>query len=241
MVRALYRHFACAGLYPYVIARTKYIDAAFQRALVENFDQILIFGAGFDTRALRFKLNRTKVFELDAAVTQQAKRGQLAKRNLAIPPNLTFIAIDFDTENLEDKLVSSSFQAGHQTLFVLEGLLMYLEPASVDGTLRTIKRFAGAGSLVVFDYLYASVIRKEHLFYGEAEAMASVSKAGEPWQFGIERGEVAEFLAGYGFALRDERDASALEEMYFKDSNGRKVAQVNAAHALVTAERNEEP
>jgi hypothetical protein len=46
---------ASKGIYEYVIARTKYIDAVFRQALAEQFDQILIFGAGFDTRALRFQ------------------------------------------------------------------------------------------------------------------------------------------------------------------------------------------
>lgn len=76
----LFRTFYCrilapAGIYEYVIARTKYIDAVFKRALSEQFDQILLFGAGFDTRALRFQAaaQHTRIFELDASPTQQAK------------------------------------------------------------------------------------------------------------------------------------------------------------------------
>jgi len=98
LVRRLFTKVAAPkGIYEYVIVRTKYIDAVFKQALVEQFDQILIFGAGFDTRALRFQdaMGNTNVFELDVPLTQQAKIGQYEKRHLAIPENLTFIAIDF--------------------------------------------------------------------------------------------------------------------------------------------------
>jgi len=107
LVRRLFTKVAAPkGIYEYVIVRTKYIDAVFKQALVEQFDQILIFGAGFDTRALRFQdaMGNTNVFELDVPLTQQAKIGQYEKRHLAIPENLTFIAIDFDKESLSTKL-----------------------------------------------------------------------------------------------------------------------------------------
>ena len=42
------------GIYEYVIARTKYIDEIFQNGIQNNFSQILIFGAGFDSRGIRF-------------------------------------------------------------------------------------------------------------------------------------------------------------------------------------------
>jgi O-methyltransferase involved in polyketide biosynthesis len=63
------------GIYEYVIAQTKYIDAVFKQALAEQFDQILLFGAGFDTLTLRLQTDaqHTRVFELDVPLTQQAK------------------------------------------------------------------------------------------------------------------------------------------------------------------------
>jgi O-methyltransferase involved in polyketide biosynthesis len=59
-------------MYEYIIARTKYIDAAFIQALKQDFDQVVIFGAGLDSRELRFQdINQaTKIFELDAPITQ---------------------------------------------------------------------------------------------------------------------------------------------------------------------------
>jgi len=120
---------------------------------------------------------------------------------------------------------------------MLEGLLMYLQPSSVDATFRTIQEFGGEGSWVAFDYVYASVLRGEKLYDGESEIMASVTKAGEEWHFGIERGQVGQFLSTYGFKPMDEKDAQALERTYFTDASGGIVAHVNGAHCLVTAEK----
>jgi methyltransferase (TIGR00027 family) len=234
----LYRRaFAPAGIYEYVITRTKYIDAVFKRALAQSFDQVLLFGAGFDTRALRFQpaAQQTRVFELDAPITQQAKLQQYQKCGLDIPSNVAFIAIDFDKESLPNKLDMGGFQRGQKSLFVLEGLLMYLEPESVQATFRTIQTYAGRGSLVVFDYVRASVLRHENTLYGEAGVTQSVSSAGEQWRFGIEPEEVSSFVAAYGFQVSDHKNAKELEEMFFTDANGRLVGHINGTHCIVTA------
>lgn len=227
------------GIYEYVIARTKYIDAIFRQALAEHFDQVLIFGAGFDTRALRFQdaIGNTRVFELDVSVTQQAKIGQYQKRRLVVPPNLKFIAIDFDKEALPTKLDEAGFYKHQRSLFILEGLTMYLQPESVDATFQTIRDYAGKGSLVVFDYVYASVLRNEGIYYGETGIAQTVSSAGEQWQFGIEKGEIEQFLARYAMQLINHRDAQDLEKAYFSDTNGKIIGRVNGTHCLVTAEK----
>jgi methyltransferase (TIGR00027 family) len=240
LVRAFFgKVMAPKGMYAYVIARTKYIDAAFKKALADQFDQILIFGAGFDTRALRFQAEagHTRIFELDVPITQQAKIGQYQKRHLAIPSNVVFIAIDFDKESLPGKLDEAGFRQRQRSLFVLEGLLMYLQPESVDATFRTIQRYAGAGSRVVFDHIYESVLRNENIYYGGAGAKQSVSGAGEAWHFGIEKGAIGQFLSAYDLALIDQKDSEALEAAYFSDPRGRIVRRVNGTHCLVTAER----
>jgi methyltransferase (TIGR00027 family) len=238
LFRLLFRRvFAPAGIYEYVVARTKYIDAAFEQALAESFDQVLLFGAGFDTRALRFQAQaqQTRIFELDAPPTQQAKRQQYQKRGLSVPPNVVFIAIDFDKESLPDKLDAAGFQKGRRSLFILEGLLMYLEPESVQATFQTIRDYAGAGSRVVFDYVRASVLRHENTLYGEAGAAQTVSGAGEQWQFGLEPDEVGSFVSAFGFQVSDHKDPQALEAAYFQDADGRLVGRINGTHCIVTA------
>jgi methyltransferase (TIGR00027 family) len=233
------RVFAPAGAYEYVVARTKYIDEAFTRAMAEDFEQVLLFGAGFDTRALRFQAEarRAHIFELDAPRTQQAKIQQYRKRNLDVPPNLIFIAMDFDRDTLPDRLEQSGFRKGRKSLFILEGLLMYLESGSVDATLRTLQEYAGAGSWMVFDYVKAAVLQHAGTQYGEEALLKTVSRVGEQWRFGLEPAEVSPYLATHGFAITEHKDAGELEDLYFRDSAGRRVARVNGTHCIVLAAR----
>lgn len=235
----LVRSLAPIGVYEYVIARTKYIDAVFEKTLGDRFDQILLFGAGYDTRALRFqdKTQDTRIFELDELHTQQAKIKQLRKCNLSIPSNLVFIAIDFEKESLSQKLDMAKFQKGQRNLFILEGLLMYLKPESVQETFQIIREYGSKGNRVVFDYIQASVLRHENTFYGEAELVKSVHKAGEPWRFGIEPGDIESFAVTQGFEVNDHKCAQELEVIYFQDKDGRMVGRVNGTHCIVTMER----
>lgn len=237
--RFFIRVLAPTGVYEYVIARTKYIDTAFKKALIERFDQILLFGAGFDTRALRFhsEAQHTRIFELDAPLTQQAKIQQYRRRNLIVQSNVVFIAIDFDKEPLPHKLDTAGFSKDRRSLFILEGLLMYLDPDSVQSTFQTIHEYAGMGSRVVFDYIQASVLRHENTLYGESGLAKSVSKAGEQWRFGIDSREIAAFAAVHGLVVSDHKCAQELEATYFQDEQGRLVGRMNGTHCLVTAVR----
>jgi methyltransferase (TIGR00027 family) len=238
LIRRFYNSvIAPTGIYEYTIARTRYIDAVFKEVLTEGCDQVLIFGAGFDTRALRFQTEAgdAKIFELDVPITQHAKSDQYAKCGLRIPANVQLVSIDFDKESLSEKLDESGFGRGRKSLFVLEGLSMYLQPESVDETFNVIARFAGEGSEVVFDYVRASVLRQEGSCYGESEIVRTVAKAGERWYFGLEEGELGQFLNQYGLRVVEHKDAQELERMYFSDASGEIVGRINGTHCLVRA------
>lgn len=221
------------GMYEYVIARTKFIDSVFQNAMKSEFDQILTFGAGFDSRSIRFAdLNKkTKIFELDAPVTQNAKINQLKSRGIEINPNTIFISIDFNKESLKEKLLESGFNKNLKSLFILEGLTMYLDSEAVENTFNVINEFAGDGSEVVFDYVYSSVLRGENLYYGESEVYKGVKDRNEPWCFGIEKGEIESFLKNKKLKLIQNLNSEDLENKYFK-KNGNILSKVNGTHCI---------
>lgn len=233
------RKIAPKGIYAYVVARTKYIDSVFIHALDKGFGQIAIFGAGFDTRALRFRhaTVNARIFELDVPVTQSAKINQYRRRGLDIPQNLVFVPVDFDNESFSSKLEEAGFDRNMRSLFILEGVLMYLQPESAVKTLGTIHRLAEPGSEIVFDYIHSSILLKESLCDEEKEILQTVSKMREQWHFGIGKGELESFLSNSGFELVEHLDSHRLEQLYFKDSNGLIIDRVNSAHSLVNARK----
>jgi len=235
--RFFMRQVAPPGIYEYVLARTKLLDEIFVQALENDFPQIVLLGAGFDTRALRFasQSRRTKVFELDVATTQRPKIDILNRKGVTLPEELVFVPIDFNRESLSEVLTVAGYEERQRSLFIWEGVTMYLTPEAVDGTLVFIRDSAVAGSRVVFDYIYASVLRREKRYYGEAEIYETVSRAGEGWTFGLEEGQVEGFLAERGFEIVAHYTPGDLEEAYLTAEDGARFGRINGTHCIVVA------
>lgn len=230
LYRVVTKYVASRGSYEQIIARTKYFDAIFQN-LPDHLEQVIIYGAGFDSRAVRFKnqLVDKIVFELDVPTTQTAKIERLNQSNLEILPYLVFVPIDFDKDILEQKLDEVGFKKDRLCLYLLEGLLQYLQPESVDNIFHQIGTYSCTGSILAFDYSYSSMQRKENIYKW-------ASRFGEKTYFSMKKGEIEPFLLKYGFRLADESDSPRLERRYFTDDKGRLVAHIRGSrNILVTA------
>lgn len=238
--KAFMSKLAPSGIYEYVIARTKVFDAVFLDGLEQGVSQIVILGAGMDTRALRFadKNKGTNIFELDIERTQQPKIEILTEKGVNLPDELHFVAIDFNKQSLSDALIPAGYQEKHKSLFLWEGVTMYLNADAVDSTLRFIRDRAQKGSMVVFDYIYASVLRRENKYYGEKEIFDTVSNAGEGWTFGIEEGAIEDYLDERGFTLVSHFTPAQLQEKYLTTDDGRTLGQINGTHCIVVAITN---
>lgn len=237
MRRFIIRKFIPPGIYEYVIARTKVMDAEFIAALETGFAQIVLLGAGFDTRALRFaELNRgTRIYELDIATTQKPKIKVLQQKKLKIPDELCFVSIDFDNQSILEVLSEAGYQKSQKSLFLWEGVSMYLSDQTVDETLNFIHSGSSSDSRVTFDYIYASVLRREGKLFGEQGSYHMVSSVGEGWRFGIEDGEIGQFLAVRGFELVAHYTPADLEMKYMTFENGKLFRRVNETHCIAIA------
>jgi len=235
--KLLMRQMFPPGIYEYVLARTKVMDAVFEEALKAHLAQIVLLGAGFDTRALRFAgQNRgTRVFELDVVTTQQAKIEVLRKKKIPLPEELIFVPIDFDHQALFEVLSKAGFRDGQKNLFLWEGVTMYLSAQAVDGTLDFIQQRSAPGSRLAFDYLYASVLRRENRYYGEQGIFETISKTGEGWTFGLEEGEIGPFLESRGFEIVTHYTPTDLEKLYLTAEDGTLHGRVNGTHCIVIA------
>lgn len=209
------------GAYEYLIARTQHYDNLFRHALDEDVPQIVMLGAGYDTRSIRFKdsIRHTRIFELDMPATQQHKIGLLQKANISIPRQLSFTPIDFSKDSLDDVLDKAGYDKTQKCLFVWEGVSMYLSEGAVQDTLGFIKRKSGPGSAVAFDYFYKSVVAGRSDDYGAREQYEAVLKIGEPFQFGIEEGKIESFLSQHGFETLSHYTPDEFENKYLSDDH----------------------
>ncbi len=210
------------GAYEYVTARTRYFDDLFIQAVKENIPQIVFLGAGYDTRAIRFQeiLNGTEIFELDVPSTQNHKLNVLRKNKMPLPENLHYVPINFDREDLKQILFRAGYDPTKRSLFIWEGVSMYITDKAVDDTLAFVKFNSGAGSSIAFDYLYKSVIRGDCKYFGATELSEIVKQKGEPFSFGIEEGEIQEFLERKGFSPLSHYPPHRFEARYLYDDQG---------------------
>ena len=219
--------FKVPGIYEYIVSRTKFIDEIFS-SLDAKTEQVLILGAGFDSRTIRFKdkFTKAKMFELDAPVTQQVKVNRFTKKNIPFPPNLTFISIDFNTELLAEKLNEAGFQKNCRCLFLLEGLTYYLNPEAIESTLTLLSNYSAKDSLLVFDYAAASFVSQEKMQADPKlkEHYQSLVKAGERPGFAIAE-QIQDFLAKYKFELVEEVNSIHLAKKYFNNDDFPATAQ----------------
>ncbi len=215
------------------------MDAVYQQAVQDELDPIVILGAGFDTRAIRFATasNQPRVYEFDAKHTQQTKLDLYKRNGVSIPPNVLFQPIDFEKESLSERLGAIGFPRGKRCLFIMEGVLMYLEPESVDVTFQTVTDYMGPHSLMAFDYVYSDVLKCEKNRYGETALVKSVSRVNEAWRFGLEQGAIDRFVSKYGLRLQNHMNSADIENRYFRDIHGNVVGHVNGTHCLVTARK----
>jgi methyltransferase (TIGR00027 family) len=212
-------------------------DEVFMNALRNRFAQIVLLGAGFDTRALRLKNENvgSKIFEVDIQTTQRPKVEILSRKQIVLPKELVFVPIDFNRESIADALGKAGYATNEKSLFIWEGVTMYLTSDAVDRTLDFIRCSAMEESIVAFDYVYASVLRRENKFYGEKEIYETVSRAGEGWTFGIEEGTVEDFLRQRGFKLMTHFIPSDLEKAYLVADDGTRFGRINGTHCIVIA------
>lgn len=153
----------------------------------------------------------------------------------ALPEELVFVPIDFNRQSLSEVLLAAGYEGEQRSLFLWEGVTMYLTSEAVDSTLAFIRDSGTEGSMVVFDYVYASVLRRENMYYGEKEIFERVSKAGEGWTFGIGEGEIEDFMSERGFRVNGHYTPSDLEKAYLQADDGALFGRINGTHCIVIA------
>jgi methyltransferase (TIGR00027 family) len=183
-----------------MLARTRFIDQALRRAVENGATQVVILGAGFDTRAYRFQelLGHCTVIEVDAAETQEYKKQRLRAAMVEAPANLTYARCDFACESLSEVLCAAGYRTDEKTFFIWEGVCMYLPEESARQTLRMIATESGSGSSVVLDY--ANQIGIEIGMKYSQGPLALAALWGEPWIFGVPGGtDGSDFFCELGF------------------------------------------
>jgi methyltransferase (TIGR00027 family) len=203
------------GSYCFTIARTRHFDEALRSALRDGVRQIVILGAGYDSRAFRFadELAGIRLFELDHPGTQARKKRLLAANGTTLPANVTLVGIDFAKQSFQKMLPQHGFRADLKTIFLWEGVSYYLPEHAVDEVLKFVSACA-PGSRIVFDYALKSFVDGDVSTFGGEEIARWLKKIGEPFLFGLNPADAQGFLAKRSLRVTSHVGPRDLEHMY---------------------------
>jgi methyltransferase (TIGR00027 family) len=225
------------GVYEYLFARTEFFDGLFKRALEENCPQIVLLGAGCDSRAYRFEshVKDTTIYELDHPATQQVKRELLTRGDIAVPEYVRFVAADLNSGLLSEVLASHGFHKDQRTLFLMEGVIYYLTAEGVDSLLQSIRDCSPPGSGLAFDYIVESMVRGTCDRYGAQRVVSRVASAGEVFRFGIDDHSIESFLGDRGFQLTRHLTPEDLEATYLAGEGGPARGKIAGFYSIAQA------
>ncbi len=209
------------GLDNSIRARVRYFDDMVETMCREGLEQLVTLGAGYDTRAYRLPglKERVRTFEVDHPDTQRFKMEKVGEIFGALPEHVVYVPVDLERGDLGARLRENGYSSEMKTLFVLEGLVMYLSPGMVDEIFSFIAYNARKGSAVLFDYYPASTVDGSSDPVVARNIRSFTRAAGEPLQFGIPDGDVVPYLTERGFSGVRDVGSTEYRNLYFHGKN----------------------
>ncbi len=198
-----------------VVARTRLIDDTIDALLDGGTDQVVVLGAGYDSRPYRLPaLRERRVFEVDHPDTQRHKRAVVERTGAGAGVDVRFVPTDFHLGRLDDAMTAAGFEPGAPTLILWEGTSNYLTGPVVEDTLRWCAR-AAAGGHLIFTYIHRDALTHPERFTGADRSVRTIGRHGEAWTFGMEPEELPTRLARLGLSLESDVGAADFRELYF--------------------------
>ena len=122
-----------------VASRIRFIDDCLKNSIEEDIEQLVILGAGYDSRAYRFeKLKDINVFEIDHPNTQRLKKTKVIKIFGKLPAYVKYVPVDFEKEKIIPKLLNNGYNNSLKTMFIWEGVCKYLTKEAVSELLTAV-------------------------------------------------------------------------------------------------------
>jgi methyltransferase (TIGR00027 family) len=223
---ALLERATIPGIKLHYALRKRYLEEIARDALRDGLRQVVVIGAGFDTLALRLHeaFSETNFLEIDHPATQRIKK-LVVENNRSSKQNLQFISLDLAHGNLETSLLSSpDYHSELDTLFIAEGLLMYLAPAEIDRIFQFIRRHSGSKSRFAFTFMETQSDGRIGFRQSSRAVDAWLRLRGERFKWGSKRALIGDFLAARGFTVYQVVTSETLRNRYLAAANMRHLS-----------------
>jgi methyltransferase (TIGR00027 family) len=215
--------------------RTRLIDDLVTDAICAGARQLVLLGAGFDSRAWRLqKAQKIEVFEVDHPVTQRAKRERLNSSTGQLP-SVQFVPVDFEQDDVWARLTDAGFDPGSPSVVVWEGVISYLTKPAVEKNMDLLARLLAPASRLIFTYMDKGAIDGSKTFPGARRWRSWVRFSGEPFIFGFDPKTLGETLSSFGFLLRSDESTRDIARRYCEPMGRREPG--SQAYRVVRADR----
>jgi methyltransferase (TIGR00027 family) len=223
-------------------ARVKYCDEILIEGVSEQVPQVIVLGAGLDSRAYRFAsdLRNAAVFEVDHPATAAYKRERVEAACGGLPPHVNYVSVDLTKDSLKTALPGAGFDPDSRVLVLWMGVSMYLPADAVADVLSWAGGLAD-GSSFVFDYVDQCFFEDNRLLGLPRRTRAFLGLSGERLITGFDRGTLTDRLAEHGLAVKRHLTPKDAEARYLRRSDGRSAGTPFAYWGYVHAKVVSEP
>ncbi len=199
------------------IARTKYIDELLEQTISDGVKQVIILGAGYDTRALRLNfLKNISIIEIDHPNTSNIKIKRLKNTIDNLPANVKYYQLDFKKQNLTDLANKHNLNLDIPTTIIWEGVTNYLNQEAVNKTFEFIQKFSDK-TYIIFTYIDKLVLKNPEAFQGTEKLFKNLKKNEEPYTFGIQPDKLSEYLNEFDLTLIENKSADEYRNKYLPE------------------------
>jgi len=222
------------GVWGGVLCRKRYADDAVTVAIDDGLGQVVILGAGLDTRAYRLVAPRgIAAFEVDLPDNIAYKRHRLERLYGCVPAGVALVPVDFETGDLGHALGKRGFRLGRPAMFVWEAVTQYLTEHAVRRTLMSLSR-AAPGSRLVFTYVRQDFLSGARLD-GAQNLFEDFVTRRRLWRFGMVPEQVAPMLREYGWHEREQLGRAEFTRRYL--DHVRRTVLLKDIERMVFAEK----
>ncbi|MCV7193445.1 SAM-dependent methyltransferase [Mycolicibacterium brumae] len=202
------------GVWASIACRKRLIDDRVSDP-TNDFDALVVLGAGFDTRAYRVaRHSALPVFELDQQVNIDRKADVVRRVLGGQPESVRLLAVDLEQDDVWAALTAGGFDPRARTLFIAEGLTQYLSPAAVTTMLTRLAQ-AAPGSQLIFSYVRADFIDGTNR-YGADGVYRRFREKAQVWQTGFAPERLGEILEDLGWRLSEQAGPSYYRDTYIR-------------------------
>lgn len=204
------------GITLHYILRKRYVEEVARQALTDGITQVIMLGAGFDTLSWRLHQQHKQInfIEIDHPATQKVKVAALDKADDK-GSNMHFLSVDFSRQDLQTALGEfAGFEAQRPTLFICEGVLMYLDEQDVSLLFKSIKNLSGSGT----HFLYSTLEPKQSIKNTIPGLLYHHLKfIGEPINWDIDSHAMEDYLQKQQCQLKSMAGRDELVKSFVKD------------------------